>query len=68
MLWRHGGCNNEAVFRCERETTLFGLLNENTSRNQLSYICKTVPEQYNANIRVCAAHFAVDYFLNLGVD
>ncbi len=26
----------------------------------------TVPEQYNANIRVCAAHFTEDCFLNLG--
>ncbi len=27
----------------------------------------TVPEQFNTNIRVCAAHFTEDYFLNLGV-
>ncbi len=26
-----------------------------------------VPEQFNPNIRVCAAHFTEDYFLNLGV-
>ncbi len=41
-------CCGDAVFRWERETTLFGLLNENTTRNQLSYICNTVSEQYNA--------------------
>ncbi len=60
-------CRKDAVFRCESESTLFGLLNEYTTRNQwLSYIYNTVPEQYNANIRVCAAHFTEDCFLNLG--
>ncbi len=40
---------------------------EDTTRNQwLSYIYNTVPEQFNPNIRVCAAHFTVDCFLNLG--
>ncbi len=40
----------------------------NTTRNQwLSCIYNTVPEQFNPNIRVCAAHFKEDYFLNLGV-
>ncbi len=29
-------------------------------------VYNTVPEQYNANIRVCAAHFTEDYFLILG--
>ncbi len=39
---------------------------EDTTRNQwLRCIYNTVPEQYNANIRVCAAHFKEDYFLNL---
>ncbi len=38
-----------------------------TTRNQwLGYIYNTVPEQYNANIQVCAAHFTEDYFLILG--
>ncbi len=38
-----------------------------TTRNQwLSCIYNTVPEQYNANIRVCAVHFTEDYFLILG--
>ncbi len=32
----------------------------------LSYIYNTVPEQYNANIWVCAAHFTEDRFLILG--
>ncbi len=60
-------CRGDAVFRCESRSTLFGLPNEYTTRNQwLSYIYNTVPEQYNANIRVCAAHFTEDYFLNLG--
>ncbi len=40
------------MFRCESESTLFGLPNENTTGNKwLSYIYNTVPEQYNANIR-----------------
>ncbi len=59
-------CPGEAVFRCESESTLFGLPNEYTTRNQwLSYIYNTVPEQFNPNIRVCAAHFTEDCFLNL---
>ncbi len=59
-------CPGDAVFHCESETTLFGLPKEDTTRNQwLSCIYNTVPEQYNANIQVCAAHFTEDYFLNL---
>ncbi len=51
---------------CESETTFFGLPKDDTIRNQwLSCIYNTVPEQYNANIRVCAAQFTEDYFLNL---
>ncbi len=43
----------DAVFRCESETTLFGLPKEDTTRNQwLSCIYNTVPEQFNPNIRV----------------
>ncbi len=58
----------DAVFPCERESTLFGLPKEDTTRNQWSScIYNTVPEQFNPNIRVCAAHFTEDYFLNLGV-
>ncbi len=54
------------MFHCESESTLFGLPKEDTNRNQwLSYIYKTVPEPYNPNIRVCAAHFMEDYFLKL---
>ncbi len=46
-------CPGDAVFRCESESTLFGLPKEDTTRNQwLSCIYNTVPEQ--------------DYFLNLG--
>ncbi len=45
-------------FDCESESTLFGLPKEDTTRNQwLSCIYNTVPEQFNPNIRVCAAHF-----------
>ncbi len=45
---------------------LFGLPKEDTTRNQwLSCIYNTVPEQYNRNIRVCAAHFTEDCFLIL---
>ncbi len=61
-------CTGDAVFHCESTSTLFGLPKEDTTRNQwLSYIYNTVPEQLNPNIRVCAAHFTEDYFLNLGV-
>ncbi len=61
-------CPGDAVFRCESETTLFGLPKEDTTRNQwLSCIYNTVPEQFNPNIRVCAAHFTEHYFLNLGL-
>ncbi len=55
-------CPGDAVFRCERETTFFGLPKEDTTKTQwLSYIYNTVPEQFNPNIRVCAAHFTQDY-------
>ncbi len=55
-------CPEDAVFRCERENTLFGLPEEDTTRNQwLSCIYNTVPDQFNPNIRVCAAHFKEDY-------
>ncbi len=61
-------CPGDAVFHCESESTLFVLTKEDTTRNQwLSCIYNTVPEQFNPNIRVCAAHFTEDYFLNLGV-
>ncbi len=59
-------CPGDAVFRCESETTLFGLPKEDTTRNQwLSCIYNTVLEQFNPNIGVYAAHFTEDYFLNL---
>ncbi len=51
---------------CESESTLFGLPKEDTNRNQwLSCIYNTVPEQFNLNIRVCAAQSMEDFFLNL---
>ncbi len=44
--------------------TCLGFQKEDTTRNKwLSYIYNTVSEQFNANIRVCAAHFTADYFL-----
>ncbi len=46
-------CRGDAVFRCESESTLFGLPKEDTTRNQwLSCIYNTVPEQFNPNIQV----------------
>ncbi len=61
MSWRR------CEFLSESESILFGLANEFTTRNQwLSYIYNTVPEQYNANIRMCAEHFTEDCFLILG--
>ncbi len=61
-----GACPGDAVFRCESESTLFGLPIEDTTINHwLSCIYNTVPEQFNPNIIVCAARFMEDYFLNL---
>ncbi len=49
-------CHGDAVFRCESESTLFGLLKEDTTINQLlNCIYNTVPEQFNPN--VCVKHF-----------
>ena len=40
---------------------LFGLPKEDTTRNQwLCRINNTVPEQFNPNIQMCAAHFMED--------
>ncbi len=62
-----GACCGDAVFHCESESTLFGLPKDDTTRNQrLRCIYNTFPEQFNPNIRVCAAHFTEDYFLILG--
>ncbi len=59
-------CLGDAVFHCESESTLFGHPKDHTTRNQwLSCIYNPVPEQFNPNIRVCAAHFMEDCFLNL---
>ncbi len=69
LLLPPASCRGDAVFRCESESTLFGLPKEDTTRNQwLSCIYNTVPEQFNPNIRVCAAHFTEDCFLNLEVS
>ncbi len=67
LLLPSAPCPGETVFHYESDTTLFGLPKEDMTRNQwLSCIYNTVPEQFNPNIRVCAAHFTEDYFLNLG--
>ncbi len=66
LLLPPASCRGDAVFRCKRESTLFGLPKEDTTRNQwLSCIYK-----FNPNIRQlecvhCAVHFTEDYFLNL---
>ncbi len=66
LLLTPAPCRGDAVFRCESESTLFGLPKEDTTRNQwLSYIYNTVPKQFNPNIRVRAVHFTEGYFLNL---
>ncbi len=66
LLLQSAPCPGDAVFYCESENTLFGLRNEDTTRNQwLSCIYNTVPEQFNPNIRVWAVHFTEDYFPNL---
>ncbi len=63
---RRGDAVSHSAFSCESESTLFGLPKEDTTRNQwLSCIYNTVPEEFNPDIRVCAAHFTEDYFLNL---
>ncbi len=57
-------CPGDAVFHCKSETTLFGIPKKDTTRNKLlTSIYNTVLEQFNSNIRVCAAHFTEDYFL-----
>ncbi len=54
------------MFRCERDSILFVLPKEDTTRNQwLSCVYNTVPEQFNTNIEVCAAQFTKNYLLNL---
>ncbi len=47
------------MFCCESISTLFGLPKEDTT------IYHTVPEQFNPNIRVCAAHFKEDCCVGL---
>ncbi|XP_055038831.2 uncharacterized protein [Misgurnus anguillicaudatus] len=55
------------VFRCERQTTLFGLPIEEMIRNHwLNFIYNAVPDQYSSSVRLCAAHFTEDCFLNMG--
>ncbi len=50
------------MFRCEEKLLCLGF----QKRTQLEISGSVVfPEQFNPNIRVCAAHFTEDYFLNL---
>ncbi len=63
LLLSPAPCPGDAVFHWERESTL-GF--QKRTQLEISYIYNTVPEQFNPNIRVCAAHFTEDYFLNLG--
>ncbi|XP_073710642.1 uncharacterized protein [Misgurnus anguillicaudatus] len=59
--------SRRCVFRCERQTTLFGLPIEESLRNQWSvFLYNAVPDQYSLNVRLCAAHFTEDCFLNIG--
>ncbi len=67
LLLPPASCRGDAVFRCERENYFVWDPKEDTTRNQwLSCIYNTVPEQFNPNIRLCAAHFTEDCLLNLG--
>ncbi len=61
-------CHGDAVcFVVKAKVLCLAFQMKYTTRNQwLGYIYNTVPEQYNANIQVCAAHFTEDYFLILG--
>ncbi len=60
-------CPEDAVFRCESESTLFGF-QKRTQLEISGYVVFTTlfPEQFNPNIRVCAAHFTEDCFLKPG--
>ncbi len=50
-------CPGDAVFRCKRESTLFGFPNEDKTRNQWISIYNTDPEQLNPNISVCCTFY-----------
>ncbi len=64
LLLPPASCPGDAVFRCE--TTLFGIQKRTQLEiSGLSCIYNTVPEQFNTNIGVCAAHFTEDCVLNL---
>ncbi|XP_067298892.1 piggyBac transposable element-derived protein 4-like isoform X2 [Pseudorasbora parva] len=61
MSW--GRCE----FRCESKTHSFGLPKTDGIRNQwLQFMYNAVPDQYSPKVRLCAAHFTKDCFLNLG--
>ncbi len=59
-------CPEDAVcFVVKAKLLCLGFQNRAKLENSGCYIYKTVPEQFNPNIRVCAAHFIDDCFLNL---
>lgn len=61
MSWRR------CEFRCESINHLFGLPKTEEIRKQwLQFIYDAVPDQYSPKVRLCAAHFTKDSFLNLG--
>ncbi|XP_067259791.1 piggyBac transposable element-derived protein 4-like isoform X1 [Chanodichthys erythropterus] len=61
MSWRR------CEFKCESITHLFGLPKTEEIRKQwLQFIYNAVPDQYSPKVRLCAAHFTKDSFLNLG--
>ncbi len=67
LLLPSAPCTGNAVcFIVRAKLLCLGFQNEDTTRNQwLSWIYNTVAEQFNPNIRVCAAHFTEDFFLKL---
>lgn len=48
------------------QSPLFGLPRDAVLRDQwLQFMFNSVPENYNPHVKLCAAHFAKDSFLNL---
>ncbi|XP_058627963.1 uncharacterized protein LOC131538118 [Onychostoma macrolepis] len=58
--------SRRCYFHPKRRTSLFALPRDAGLREQwLKFIFNSVPEKYNLNIAVCAAHFTEDSFLNI---
>ncbi len=71
MTQTQSRCRDEFVwsriYRKPRHWNYSGLPKEDRTRNQwISCIYNTVPEQFNPNIRVCAAHFTRGQFPDPG--